>query len=165
MVIVSFSSDILNDAQFLGQIGSFEALTEVCSLAVSNIKAGKVSDLKGYAKAAQALNLPVDSLANGVLALSQIYIECAKKNVSVTDFNLSIEDIQISADQRKVLVDTYDAHVKVIREQLAAVSMRLPHYADLDWRLDVEISSRCLRKKIEPTYLLELFTVDALEST
>jgi COMM domain containing 2 len=37
-------------------------------------------------------------------------------------------------------------------------SLRLPHYVDLDWRLDVQLASRNLRTNVEPKFLLNLKT-------
>lgn len=43
------------------------------------------------------------------------------------------------------------------------LSLRLPHYHNLEWRLDVQLSSRMLRNQVSPVLLLELETRDAVD--
>jgi hypothetical protein len=45
-----------------------------------------------------------------------------------------------------------------VRAQLSESSLQLPHYVNLDWRLDVQLGSRALRQQFEPTLMLELET-------
>ena len=47
---------------------------------------------------------------------------------------------------------------KDVRAQLSESSLQLPHYVNLDWRLDVQLGSRALRQQFEPTLMLELET-------
>jgi hypothetical protein len=50
------------------------------------------------------------------------------------------------------------ANCKEIRTHLSDLSLKLPRYANLDWRLDVQLSSRSLRQQFTPSLLLELET-------
>jgi hypothetical protein len=50
------------------------------------------------------------------------------------------------------------ANCKELRTHLSDMSLRLPRYANLDWRLDVQLSSRSLRQQFTPSLLLELET-------
>lgn len=36
------------------------------------------------------------------------------------------------------------------------MAITLPHYEDLEWRLDVQLASRALRGQVEPSYFLKL---------
>ena len=36
------------------------------------------------------------------------------------------------------------------------MAVTLPHYEDLEWRLDVQLASRALRGQVEPSYFLKL---------
>jgi len=44
---------------------------------------------------------------------------------------------------------------------LNASPKRTPHYADLEWRVDVELGSRMLRSQIVPTWLMKLSLEDS----
>ena len=54
----------------------------------------------------------------------------------------------------------YLQHRKEIRVLLAELSFSLPHYEDLNWRLDIQIASRTLRSQVNPIFLIELETLD-----
>ncbi len=56
------------------------------------------------------------------------------------------------------LSQAYEANAKAFRSYLSQSSLQLPHYSSLDWRLDVEVGSRCIRNIAQPSYLLELKT-------
>ncbi len=43
-----------------------------------------------------------------------------------------------------------------MRTILSELSPSLPSYADLDWRLDVQVASRTMRNQVTPVYLLKL---------
>jgi hypothetical protein len=56
------------------------------------------------------------------------------------------------------LAQFYLGSGKDVRAQLSESSLQLPHYVNLDWRLDVQLGSRALRQQFEPTLMLELET-------
>jgi len=36
----------------------------------------------------------------------------------------------------------------------------LPHFVNLDWRLDIQVASRTIRSQVEPVFMLKLNTSD-----
>ena len=45
-----------------------------------------------------------------------------------------------------------------IRKILSELSLELPHYTNMHWRLDVQVGSKSLRNTVEPTYLMRIDT-------
>jgi hypothetical protein len=41
------------------------------------------------------------------------------------------------------------------------MSLELPHYTNMHWRLDVQVGSKSLRNTVEPAYLLRIDTESA----
>uniref|UniRef100_A0A1X7T6B9 COMM domain-containing protein n=1 Tax=Amphimedon queenslandica TaxID=400682 RepID=A0A1X7T6B9_AMPQE len=39
-----------------------------------------------------------------------------------------------------------------------SMSLDLPHYTDLEWRLEAQLSSRSLERQVQPSVLLRLHT-------
>ena len=39
-----------------------------------------------------------------------------------------------------------------------SMSLDLPHYSDLEWRLEAQLSSRSLERQVQPSVLLRLHT-------
>ena len=58
------------------------------------------------------------------------------------------------------LFQLYQEHCSEIRSILGQKAMDLPHYHDLEWRLEVQLSSRALSRQVEPAVLLRLHTRD-----
>lgn len=52
-----------------------------------------------------------------------------------------------------------------MRSILSHMVMELPHYQNLEWRLDVQLASRALQRQAEPTALLRLHIKDGGESS
>jgi len=45
-----------------------------------------------------------------------------------------------------------------IRKILGELSLELPHYSNMHWRLDVQVGSKSLRNTVEATYLMRIDT-------
>jgi len=102
----------------------------------------------------------VTDLAKGVDALTEVFIECSKRLISSEDFKESVASLNFSDEAQAVLDAYYVSNAQVVRAFLADLSMRLPHYTDLEWRLDIQLATRCLRQQVVPTFLLNLHTAN-----
>lgn len=56
---------------------------------------------------------------------------------------------------------SYSHHYRDLRSLLSDLSLRLPHYHNAEWRLDIALASRHLRQSVTPTLTLALETHDA----
>ena len=54
----------------------------------------------------------------------------------------------------------YQENCQEIRSILSEMAMDLPHYHNLEWRLDVQVASRALQRQAHPSVLLRLHTKD-----
>lgn len=78
--------------------------------------------------------------------------------VSDLDFLDSILVLGFSEVLNKELLQLYQQHCKEIRAILSEMALDLPHFHDLEWRLDVQLASRSLQRQAQPTVLLCLHT-------
>lgn len=72
-------------------------------------------------------------------ALAFLLTEGARNNLPDSDFADSLVVLQYSSDLVDVLKQAYGASKDELRELLSEMSFSLPKYADLDWRLDVQV--------------------------
>eukprot|EP00462_Mataza_sp_D1_P018188 CAMPEP_0175140916 /NCGR_PEP_ID=MMETSP0087-20121206/11789_1 /TAXON_ID=136419 /ORGANISM="Unknown Unknown, Strain D1" /LENGTH=170 /DNA_ID=CAMNT_0016424221 /DNA_START=126 /DNA_END=638 /DNA_ORIENTATION=- len=131
---------------------------------MTNVKTGS-SNPKLYAKAAESLGVESDVVAAAISGLAQIFLESAKMNSSESDFTETLSSLQLSEEQMGVLAQAYQSNFRFLRLNLANLDMKLEHYHNLDWRLDIELGSRCLRNHAKPSFVLELETKDAADKT
>lgn len=64
-------------------------------------------------------------------------------------------------DTRQTLLEIYLQNRREIRTILSEMTMDLPHYHNLEWRFDVQLASRSLRRQTTPTVLFKLHTEDS----
>ena len=88
------------------------------------------------------------------LSLSLSISLCLSSSVTVSFFLSLRLSVGLS------LFQLYQEHCSEIRSILGQKAMDLPHYHDLEWRLEVQLSSRALSRQVEPTVLLRLHTRD-----
>eukprot|EP00118_Oscarella_pearsei_P005360 m.24579 g.24579 ORF g.24579 m.24579 type:complete len:161 (+) comp28647_c0_seq1:242-724(+) len=90
--------------------------------------------------------------------------ESAKLMVSDLDFKDSIIVLGFQEELNDELFRLYMEHRKEIRAILSEMSMDLPHYHNLEWRLDVQLASRSVRHQTDPSVVLRLHTKDCDQS-
>lgn len=170
MVLVSFPIEVLDDAKLLPTLAP-EVLNEFCMIAVEHIRVGVISKSK-YSKAATALSVDVSALISAVEALSHMILECVRRGASGEDFSSSVSNgagasegsLSFTDAAIEVLRACYNVHSKDLRMLLDDLSLRLGHYHNLEWRLDVPLASRMLRSGgslLQPLLIIELETKDA----
>jgi len=170
MATISWSTDLIEDlnSKMLCSL-SPEMLVEFCRMSLETIRNG-TPNKKIYARAAEQLKIDVSMISSSISALADIFLVGAKQDLSVSNFTLSLTDIpssvpspdavKINLNQTviKSLAEYYINNVREIRKILSDLSMGLPHYKNLDWRIDVQLASRSLRHDATPSFLLELQT-------
>jgi hypothetical protein len=111
-------------------------------------------------KAAAKLGVAPEAI-NAMVAASARYLsECARADATERDVQDSAALLKLppAGDVPAALCEVYAAAKQEIRTVLSRVSFALPQYANLEWRLDVELGSRCMRNQVTPMYLLKLET-------
>ncbi|XP_041482984.1 COMM domain-containing protein 2-like [Lytechinus variegatus] len=142
---------------FLANVDS-SVLQEFCRIAIEFMRKGITQ--KVYQGAAQKLNVDAETVKHGVEGLMYLLTESARLMVSELDFQDSIAILGFSEDLRKDLLGLYIENRAEIRGILGEMAMDLPHYHNLEWRLDVELASRSLRHQTIPTIMMKLHTED-----
>jgi len=133
-----------------------EILSEFVRIAIEFIKNG--SNPKLYAGAARALNIDARQVESVVQSMAHLFSESAKYSISEADFVATLVLLGFSKEKSDMLKEVYLDNKQEIRRVQTALSMDLPHYSDLEWRLDIQLSSRALRNQISPVFLLRLDT-------
>jgi len=174
---LQFTDEVLGDLAGLSDL-SPDLVAEFCSLSLQFQRHGATK--KRFVKAAKNLAAANAAAADGAAAaaasfapedverlvagLSHVLAQAALHRTTRANLALCLLDLALPAAQLGALLGWYDAHVADVRavaEQsvVAHVATSREHYADLKWRLDVEIGRRTARKGLaNPTFLLELRT-------
>ncbi|KAK3749340.1 hypothetical protein RRG08_056220 [Elysia crispata] len=135
-----------------------EVLNEFGRISMNFIRKG--TNPKVFQGAAQKLGVPVETVQHGVEGLMFLLTESCKYMLSDIDFQDSVMTLGCSEETRATLLALYLENQREIRDILQEMSMDLPHYRDLEWRFDMQLSSRSLRHQMVPSILLRLVTED-----
>eukprot|EP00466_Bigelowiella_natans_P003722 jgi/Bigna1/91801/estExt_fgenesh1_pg.C_1200033 len=147
-----------------------EALTKIdgkqlkkcCELCIHNFKASG-TDKKLFSRTAKELGMSTADVGAVVEGLSGFFLACCKKQLSQSNFNIIAKTLKLPDGYPTILYEFYVANVENIRGMLSKNSKRLPHYKSLNWRLELEMSSRSLHHEIRPSFLLEIETDDGVK--
>lgn len=122
----------------------------------------------------ESLNAEASKVQAAVEALAHLFEEGAKLNASDDDFAGTLTVIGFSPEVSAGLKAAYSETKKELRQLQKSTCFDLPHYVNLDWRLDIEVilcgfafliimlqvASRTVRQQVEPVFLLKLDTAD-----
>ncbi|XP_073437184.1 COMM domain-containing protein 2 [Dendrobates tinctorius] len=139
--------------QILTQVES-AVVGEFGRIAVEFLRKG--SNPKVYEGAARKLEVSSTTVQEAVEGLTYLLSESSKLLISDIDFQDSVLVLGFSEELNKVLLQLYLEHRKEIRQILGELQPNLPHYHNLEWRLDVQLASRSLRHQIKPTVTMKL---------
>lgn len=147
---LGFLSEV--DASVVGEFGR---------IAVEFLKKG--SNTKIFEGAARKLNVSSESVQHGVEGLMYLLTESSKLMISEVDFQDSVLVLGFSEELNELLLQLYLENRKEIRQILSKLAPSLPHYHNLEWRLDVQLASRALRQQVKPTVTLKLHLEDGVK--
>ena len=103
--------------------------------------------------------MPTETVQNGVQGLMYLLTESSKLMMSDLDFADSIIILGYSGDLNELLLKLYMENRFEIREIMAQLSMVIPSYQNMHWRLDAQVASRALKQQAEPTMVIKLDTI------
>lgn len=109
-----------------------------------------------YEGAARKLEVSSSTIQQAVEGLTYLLTESSKLMVSEIDFQDSVLVLGFPEELNKVLLQLYLDNRKEIRQILSELEPDLPHYHNLEWRLDVQLASRSLRHQVKPTMTMKL---------
>ncbi|XP_018427880.1 PREDICTED: COMM domain-containing protein 2 isoform X1 [Nanorana parkeri] len=116
----------------------------------------KGSNPKVYESAARKLEVSGSTIQQAVEGLTYLLTESSKLMVSEIDFQDSVLVLGFPEELNKILLQLYLDNRKEIRQILSELEPDVPHYHNLEWRLDVQLASRSLRHQVKPTMTMKL---------
>lgn len=158
-MIIVISEAHKKDLAFLKE-QPVEVLAEFCKLTLGFLRKGDKGSRKVFVGASKKLGVSVKIIEAGINALAFLFSEATKLNLKEQDFVDSIDALAFPDTHNACLKEAYLGNKVEIRSLLHDISMDLPHYNNLEWRLDFQLSSRTSRSLLNPIFLLELETVD-----
>ena len=157
-MLLTLHQSLVDDLQLLATL-SADVVSELSTLALTNLSHGHTADSdKKHRRAAKALSVDTATLTAAIHALSFLLLDAAKRHISPADFTASLAPLGLPVQHAQLLSQLYSTHVKQLTATLSTLSLPLPHYVDVQWRLDVELHSRAMARTATPVYLLELTT-------
>ncbi|XP_039295338.1 COMM domain-containing protein 2-like [Nilaparvata lugens] len=129
-------------------------LQDFCKLALEYLVRG--SKPKLYSSAAQKLEVEPDDIENAVEGIVFLLIESSKNKLNELDFRDTLLTVGFSEEQQAVLSELYKSKEKELNEVLPSSSLHLPHFKNLEWRFECQVSSRSVAKQLTPKVTLNL---------
>jgi len=154
-MLLIFEEEHKQHLEYLSTI-SLDVVREFCRISVEFLKNG--TNAKVYQLAAQKLGVDAGTVQSAVQGLMYLLLEASKLMLGDVDFQDSLVALGFGAELQQELLAQYTEHRAELRRIQGEVSMELPHYSDLEWRLDVQLASRSLRHQVEPLVTLKLHT-------
>ncbi|XP_056645748.1 COMM domain-containing protein 2-like [Diorhabda sublineata] len=135
---------------------------DFCTLAIDFVDNGP--NLENYTALSKKLEVETDVIQNCIYGITQLLLLSCKHKLSDADFRDSILTLGFSSDQQVVLSNLYSAKQDEIHAVLE-VSIPEPHYDDLRWRFEAQVSSRSLLNHVVPVITIELTTKTNVDGT
>ncbi|XP_068135329.1 COMM domain-containing protein 2 [Hyperolius riggenbachi] len=152
-MLLVLSDEHRDHLRILTQVES-AVVGEFGRIAIEFLRRG--SNPKVYEGAARKLEVSSTTIQQAVDGLTYLLTESSKLMISEIDFQDSVLVLGFPEELNKVLLQLYLENRKEIRQILSELEPDLPHYHNLDWRLDVQLASRSLRHQVKPTIAMKL---------
>jgi hypothetical protein len=164
MFLITFPAELGADLELITKLPSEQLFSDFLTLAIDSIN-GKSLPTKVINKAAAQLGVESTIVENCIKGLGALLVTCAKKNASVIQFNNSLGEFGFTEAQTIELSNKYEEYTLLLRTTLHDQTKTGDHFESLEWRLDVEVSSRSCRNTFKPVYVLALTTNNQLEKS
>ncbi|CAG9835241.1 unnamed protein product [Diabrotica balteata] len=132
-----------------------QIVEEFCTLVTEFLDNGP--NIERYAKIARKLGIEQEIIENTVYGITQLLLLSCKYKLSEADFRDSVLTLGFSPEQQTVLSNLYNSKQSKIHEVLK-VPIKEPHFDDLRWRFEAQVSSRSLLHHVVPLVTMELTT-------
>ncbi|KAG5896384.1 hypothetical protein JTB14_009589 [Gonioctena quinquepunctata] len=151
-MLISLRSDHKEHLKIL-TIQPLQVLIDFCKLAIDFLQNGP--NTKRYTIAAQKLEVDVEVVQNCVYGLINLLQMSCKHKLSEADFRDSVLTLGFSQEQQTILSKLYESKKGDI-EELIRIPVNEPHYENLRWRFEAQVSSRALLQQAIPLITMEL---------
>nr|CAD7204405.1 unnamed protein product [Timema douglasi] len=131
-----------------------KVLQDFCKLSLDFLRKGPNPKL--YQTAAQKLNVSPEVIRNAVDGLVHLLVESCRNKLDEQDFQDSVLALGFSEQQQQTLSTFYHSKKEEIQSALLRPTLDIPHYKDLDWRVDIQLGSRALHHQVTPLVSMKL---------
>nr|CAD7396814.1 unnamed protein product [Timema cristinae] len=102
------------------------------------------------------LNVSPEVIRNAVDGLVHLLVESCRNKLDEQDFQDSVLALGFSEQQQQTLSTFYHSKKEEIQSALLRPTLDIPHYQDLDWRVDIQLASRALHNQVTPLVSMKL---------
>eukprot|EP00484_Ammonia_sp_Unknown_P030250 CAMPEP_0197031608 /NCGR_PEP_ID=MMETSP1384-20130603/10570_1 /TAXON_ID=29189 /ORGANISM="Ammonia sp." /LENGTH=236 /DNA_ID=CAMNT_0042461165 /DNA_START=14 /DNA_END=724 /DNA_ORIENTATION=- len=146
------------DAAFINQV-PVKYLGSFCKLAVSSMIEGV--NKEKISKAASSLEQDEEIVTNAIRALAQILkllASASPQKASKKTYMETFTPLKLTEEAYDAIYEFYQSVHGDLRSILTQFKIETSRYHKFDWRLDIQIGSRALHRRVDPVYLCELQT-------
>lgn len=129
-------------------------LQDFCTLALEFIS--RDLNPKVYITAAQKLEVEPQNIEDAVGGIVFLLVESCRLKLNELDFRDSILTIGFDEEQQALLSDLYRNKQKELTDVIQSSTFNIPHFKDLEWRFETQVSSRCLLNQLVPQVTIKL---------
>ncbi|XP_055375212.1 COMM domain-containing protein 2 [Condylostylus longicornis] len=133
---------------------SAEILLDFCKLAVEYFNSGP--NKKKYSALGGKLNTTHLTVQNSVEALLCLLVDYCKSYGSESDFIENLRNFGFTSEQIPILCQLVSSKSQIITTILTRLNNLNYRFTDLEWRLDMKVSSRSLLKQVTPIIVIRI---------
>lgn len=152
-MLLILDDDHKQHLKFLSTIDE-AAAREFCRIANEFLLRG--INPKVYQTAAQKLDVEVDVVQNAVEGISHLLLQAVKLKLNEEQLKDSLLLIDLPEAVRECVLQFHLENEKDVRKLLSDKVVPCSSFSHLDWRLEAEIASRCLRSHVTPLIVFKL---------
>ena len=136
-----------------------DQVAQFSELALTFLQTG--ANKKMYKSAAKHIGASIEEVGRCILGISKLLMNGVRRKLtSRMSFTAFVEKVGVAEGAAEAMAAFYVQNREAIHQCVGQLSMQLPRYQNLDWRLDVEVSRRMAYHVFQPYFMFKLDTVD-----
>jgi hypothetical protein len=147
-MLLNLNERVVRDLALLGAISDPSFISQFCTVSLEFLQSGAKRSM--FTRAATALGVEVEVVAGCIMALSHVFLESARANLSAAEVSASLGDVAVTEAGKKIIAEFYTSNQRALRDKLLGgsgpqggagigSSPAVPEYRQLDWRLEIEV--------------------------
>eukprot|EP00039_Didymoeca_costata_P024178 m.9540 g.9540 ORF g.9540 m.9540 type:complete len:202 (+) comp4080_c0_seq1:109-714(+) len=157
MPLIVFEKEHKEHLKFLTTVDT-DVVLEFARISMEFLRTGV--NPKVFTGAGKKLQVPPTTVQHGVEGMMFLLTECSKLMISELDFHDSIVILGFPDELNQALLKHYLDNREELRVLMGKLSMQLPSYRSMKWRLDALVASRAMRNQTDPIISMEIETTN-----
>mmetsp|Transcript_36121 Transcript_36121/g.52955 ORF Transcript_36121/g.52955 Transcript_36121/m.52955 type:complete len:205 (+) Transcript_36121:119-733(+) len=154
---------IVEDVAILEKLET-DQVTQFSELALNFLQTG--ANKKMYKSAAKHIGASVEEVGRCIMGISKLLINgIRRKLVSRMSFGAFMDKVGVPETAAAALAAFFVKNREAIFLCVSQLSMQLPRFQNLDWRLDIEVSRRMAHNVFQPNFMFKLDTIDSQQKS